>query len=111
MDLTVIGATGGTGSQAVAQALPAGHRVTAVVRNPAKLPVFPPGDLTVVTADVMRAADLRPAIKGRDAVLTTLGPGNFSAEPVVTPALEAPRASPESCWSATAACTPRATRR
>jgi uncharacterized protein YbjT (DUF2867 family) len=100
MEITVIGATGGTGRQVVAQALTAGHRVTAVVRDPAKLPSFSrasvpaggaarAGELTVVTADVMKVDDLRPAVRGRDAVITTLGPGGFSPEPVVTPALEA----------------------
>jgi putative NADH-flavin reductase len=100
MDITVIGATGGTGRQVVAQALAAGHRVTAVVRNPAKLPSFPlaavpaaanggTGGLIVVTGNVMSADDLRPAITGRAAVITTLGPGGRNPEPVVTPALDA----------------------
>jgi hypothetical protein len=48
-----------------------------------------PGELTVVTADVMTAEDLRPAIRGRDVVITTLGPGSRSPEPVATPALDA----------------------
>ena len=38
MKLTIIAATGGVGRQLVAQALDAGHDVTAVARNPAKLP-------------------------------------------------------------------------
>jgi putative NADH-flavin reductase len=100
MEITVIGATGGTGLQVVEQALAAGHRVTAVVRNPAKLPSFPrasvsaggpssPGDLVVVKADVLSSAELRPVVAGRDAVITTLGPGGTSPEPIVTPALSA----------------------
>ncbi|MCW2898195.1 MAG: NADH-flavin reductase, partial [Streptosporangiaceae bacterium] len=37
MKLTIFGATGGTGSQLVQQALAAGHEVTAVVRDPSRL--------------------------------------------------------------------------
>ena len=36
-NLLIIGANGGIGRQTVDQALSAGHRVTALVRNPAKL--------------------------------------------------------------------------
>lgn len=39
MRLTVFGATGGTGTEVVRQALEAGHQVTAVVRDPARLTV------------------------------------------------------------------------
>lgn len=38
MKLTVFGATGGIGKEIVQQALDAGHEVTAVVRDPARLP-------------------------------------------------------------------------
>jgi putative NADH-flavin reductase len=44
MRLTVFGATGGTGTEVVRQALGAGHQVTAVVRDPARLTV--PGATT-----------------------------------------------------------------
>ncbi|NED84001.1 NAD(P)H-binding protein, partial [Streptomyces sp. SID11233] len=36
MKLTVFGATGGVGGEAVRQALAAGHEVTAIVRDPAR---------------------------------------------------------------------------
>lgn len=72
MRLTVLGATGGTGREIVAQALADGHDVTAVVRDPARLPVEH-DRLTVVRADVFDAAALEPAVKGADAVLSTLG--------------------------------------
>lgn len=72
MRLTVLGATGGTGKHLVRQALDAGHEVTAVVRDPSRLPVT--GDrLVVVTADVADAVALRAAVEGRDAVLSALG--------------------------------------
>ena len=73
MKLTVFGATGRTGMEVVRQALGAGHEVTAVVRDPARLPVH--GDrLEVVTVpDVTDAEALRPYVEGRDAVLSGLG--------------------------------------
>jgi putative NADH-flavin reductase len=82
MRFTVFGATGGTGRQLVRQALGAGHEVTAVVRDPARVPV-PEGEsvlLEIVTADVTDPAALVPAVTERDAVLSALGaPGNKSA--------------------------------
>src|SRR5215217_4901647 len=63
MKLTVFAATGGIGRQLLDQALAAGHDVTAVVRNPAKLPV----EVRAVTADLATAgpAALEPAVAGR----------------------------------------------
>ncbi|MFD7904181.1 NAD(P)H-binding protein, partial [Kitasatospora sp. NPDC059747] len=50
MKLTVLGATGGIGRHLVRLALADGHRVTAAVRDPARLPLQHER-LTVVTAD------------------------------------------------------------
>ncbi|MFJ8541028.1 NAD(P)-dependent oxidoreductase [Streptomyces sp. NPDC093586] len=72
MRLTVFGATGGIGQEVVRQALEAGHRVTAVVRDPARLPVTGEG-LEVFRADLGDPAAVRPAVAGRDAVLSGLG--------------------------------------
>ncbi|MER6736456.1 NAD(P)-dependent oxidoreductase [Streptomyces puniciscabiei] len=72
MNLTVFGATGGIGREIVRQALGAGHRVTAVVRDPARLDVT--GDaLEVFRADLADPEELRAAVSGRDAVLSGLG--------------------------------------
>ncbi|MFI6356744.1 NAD(P)-dependent oxidoreductase [Streptomyces sp. NPDC050743] len=72
MNLTVFGATGGIGRELVRQALGSGHRVTAVVRDPARLDVT--GDaLEVVRADLTDPEELRTAVRGRDAVLSGLG--------------------------------------
>lgn len=72
MNLTVFGATGGIGQEIVRQALGAGHRVTAVVRDPARLTVG--GErLEVVRADLSDPGALRAAVTGRDAVLSGLG--------------------------------------
>jgi putative NADH-flavin reductase len=104
MKLTIFGATGGTGASLVGQALAAGHEVTAVVRDPARLTIparlttpgvlttpgaltipaglTTPGPLTVpareqllvVTADVMQPAAISAAVASADAVLSALGP-------------------------------------
>lgn len=72
MKLTVFGATGGIGQEIVRQALDAGHQVTAVVRDPARFTVTG-GRLEVFRADLTDAQALRPAVAGRDAVLSGLG--------------------------------------
>ena len=74
MRLTVFGATGGIGTNVVRQALAAGHEVVAVVRDPARLAVPAGRGLGVVTADVMDPAQIGPAVKGADAVVSALGP-------------------------------------
>ncbi|MFI9807593.1 NAD(P)-dependent oxidoreductase [Streptomyces sp. NPDC052301] len=72
MKLTVFGATGGVGRELVGQALDAGHEVTAVVRDPARLTVTGAA-LRVVRADLTDPEELRAAVSGRDAVLSGLG--------------------------------------
>lgn len=78
--LTIIAATGGVGRQLLGQALDAGHDVTAVARNPAKLPpdLFASPAARIVTADLAapRAELLRSAVAVADAVLSALGPHN-----------------------------------
>src|SRR4051812_50133462 len=74
MNITVFGATGGIGKQLVAQALRHGHDVTAVVRDPSRLPINNPA-LTVVTLPGLEDPDLLvPALRGCDAVLSAIGP-------------------------------------
>ncbi|MFF6994318.1 NAD(P)-dependent oxidoreductase [Streptomyces sp. NPDC008313] len=72
MRLTVFGATGGIGQEIVRQALDAGHHVTAVVRDPARLTVTG-ARLEVFRADLTDPEAVRPAVAGRDAVLSGLG--------------------------------------
>ncbi|MFH9673830.1 NAD(P)-dependent oxidoreductase [Streptomyces sp. NPDC017405] len=72
MKLTVFGATGGIGRELVRQALDAGHEVTAVVRDPARLGLA--GErLEVVRSGLAGSQELRAAVRGRDAVLSGLG--------------------------------------
>ena len=72
MKLTIIGATGGIGRQLVEQALDAGHDVTAVVRDPAKLT----REVRAVPVDLAAPAPatLQGAVAGSDGVLSGLGP-------------------------------------
>ncbi|SOD80317.1 NAD(P)-dependent oxidoreductase [Spirosoma fluviale] len=72
MQLLVVGATGGTGRQVVEQALDQGHFVTALVRDPARLPVQHP-NLTVVIGDVLKPETILPAVRRQDAVICSLG--------------------------------------
>lgn len=74
MKLTIFGATGRIGLRLVEQALGQGHEVTAIVRDPARLPVPARERLNVVTAGVTDVAALVPAVTGADAVLSALGP-------------------------------------
>jgi putative NADH-flavin reductase len=72
MQILIIGATGGTGRQLVAQALEAGHQVTALVRKPSKLKLNHER-LTVVKGNVLDYASVAAAVKGQQAVLSALG--------------------------------------
>ena len=89
MKLTIIAATGGVGRQLVSQALAAGHDVTAVARNTAKLPpdVLAAGGARVVAADLARPDPqvLESAVAGADAVLSALGPHNNSDAGIAAP--------------------------
>jgi uncharacterized protein YbjT (DUF2867 family) len=70
--LLIIGATGGTGRQVVAQALERGLTVTVLVRNPLKLRVQHP-QLSVVRGDVLDYESVDAAVRGQDAVVCVLG--------------------------------------
>ncbi|MEU9398792.1 SDR family oxidoreductase [Streptomyces sp. NPDC048242] len=84
MKLTVFGATGGIGGEIVRQALEAGHEVTAVVRDPARLAVT--GErLGVVRGDLSDPEALRSAVAGRDAVLSGLGARTRKDAGITTP--------------------------
>jgi putative NADH-flavin reductase len=75
MKLTIFGATGATGTSLVQQALAAGHEVTAVVRDPARMTIPAHQWLRVVTADVLDPAAISPAVDGADAAISAVGPG------------------------------------
>ncbi len=72
MRVAVFGATGGTGLQVVQQALEKGMNVTALVRNPAKLPIHHSA-LHVVQGNVLDLGAVEEAIQGADGVICCLG--------------------------------------
>lgn len=82
--LLILGATGGTGQQLVAQALDAGHQVTAFVRRPDKMAKHHER-LRVVAGDVASGGPpLDHAMQGQHAVLSALGRGrSFKAERLI----------------------------
>jgi len=72
MRIAVFGATGGTGRQAVMQALALGHEVTAIVRDPDKVGIRHER-LEIVRGDVLNFPSFSRSIDGQDAVLSALG--------------------------------------
>jgi len=78
-NVLVLGATGRTGQQVVAQALQLGHTVTAFVRDPTRLNTgsFSPERLRLVTGDMNGdTSRLETAMQGQHVVVSTLGAGN-----------------------------------
>ncbi|CAM5306912.1 NAD(P)H-binding protein [Streptomyces sp. ID03-2B] len=73
MRITVFGATGGIGQEVVGQALAAGHEVTAVVRDPDRLPASLDRAALHAVVRLDDPAAVRAAVAGRDAVLSGLG--------------------------------------
>jgi putative NADH-flavin reductase len=71
MKILVIGANGPTGRELVAQGVALSHEIAAAVRRPesAGLPV----SVKVVRADVTDSESLTAAVKGQDAVISSLG--------------------------------------
>jgi putative NADH-flavin reductase len=70
--ILIVGATGGTGRQLVAQALGLGYEVTAFVRDPSKLGVEHPR-LRVAKGDVLDYGSVEAAMRGQEAVVSALG--------------------------------------
>ncbi|MBD0710283.1 MULTISPECIES: NAD(P)-dependent oxidoreductase [unclassified Streptomyces] len=74
MKLLLFGVTGGTGARLLSQSLAAGHQVTAVARDPARLRGGDPGARpTLLRGDVLAPESWREAVAGQDAVLSCLG--------------------------------------
>ncbi len=75
--LALIGATGFVGRHVLSEALGRGHAVTAIVRNPDRLPER---ELLVAhEADVQDPGQVASAVAGHDAVLSCFHPGGHDA--------------------------------
>src|SRR5882757_5900371 len=72
MKLVVIGANGGIGRQTVELALNAGHHVTALLRNPAKLTLTHP-NLEVVKGDIMQPGTFDRILENKDVIISAIG--------------------------------------
>jgi uncharacterized protein YbjT (DUF2867 family) len=72
MDVFILGGTGRTGKELVAQALQRGHRVAALVRSPEKMPASRE-NLSIFTGDPRNPEQIRRTIEGHDAVFAALG--------------------------------------
>ena len=76
----IVGANGGIGRQCVEQALQAGHLVTAILRNPAKLAIEHP-NLKKVSGDVMQPGAFENHFENQDAVISAIGvAGGFGSD-------------------------------
>jgi putative NADH-flavin reductase len=74
MKIALIGATGNAGSRILAELSRRGHHITAIARHPEKLPAL--SGVTPSQADAGDVAGLAAAIKGHDAVISSV---HFSA--------------------------------
>jgi len=96
--LLVLGGTRGIGQQVVAQALQAGHEVTAFSRTADKIPVHD-DRLHLTVGTVTDGSSLSLAVRGQDAVISALGQGmSLKADsliqrsvPVIVSAMQAQR--------------------
>src|SRR6266511_1706772 len=86
MKVTVFGATGRIGGDVVRQALDAGHKVTAVVRDPARFDVNHPALEVVAVPGLTDPETLRPALEGSDAAISGVGPRGRKDGPVASTA-------------------------
>ncbi|MDX3096840.1 NAD(P)H-binding protein [Streptomyces sp. ME01-24h] len=73
--ITLYGAAGTIGSRVLEEALRRGHRVTAVVRDPARLTVAHPA-LTVAAGDVLDPVSVAEHARGVDVVVSAVGGGD-----------------------------------
>jgi putative NADH-flavin reductase len=87
VEIAVFGAAGRTGGSVVAQALARGHHVTAFVRDASQ--VVPPDGVTVVEGDARDHEAVVRALRGREAVLSTLALMSPQREPELSEATRA----------------------
>ncbi|RDJ20518.1 NAD(P)-dependent oxidoreductase [Bosea caraganae] len=70
MKIALVGATGFIGSRLLAELTARGHQVSAIVRNPEKVPVQ--AGITAVKGDVFDKDGLAAQLKGHDAVISAV---------------------------------------
>jgi uncharacterized protein len=73
MNVVLFGATGMIGSRVLKELVSRGHTVTAVVRDPSRVPNEP--GVKAVQGDVLNTAQVAEIVKGSDAVISSYSPG------------------------------------
>lgn len=73
MKITVLGASGRIGRHVLEQAMPAGHDVTVLVRDPSRLEIDQ-DRVTVVIGHVHTGDAIERAVAGAEAVISAIGP-------------------------------------
>jgi putative NADH-flavin reductase len=84
MKVTVFGATGGIGGHVVRQALDAGHKVTAVVRDPARLSLSHPALEVTTVPGLTDPKLLRSVLAASDVAISGVGPRGRKDGPVAS---------------------------
>ncbi|WP_070120480.1 NAD(P)-dependent oxidoreductase [Bacillus marinisedimentorum] len=75
MNICLFGATGRVGRKIMNLVIEDGHKVTALIRDPANFS-FRHEQLKIIKGDAMSAAAVRKAVHGNDAVISSLSTGN-----------------------------------
>jgi kynurenine 3-monooxygenase len=86
MRVTVFGAAGGTGRHVVDEALAAGHEVTVLVRDPAKLGSVDPA-VTVEVGDARDPEVVARAVAGAQGVISAIGGHGIGRSTAITDAM------------------------
>ncbi|CAE6747302.1 hypothetical protein R69927_01995 [Paraburkholderia domus] len=88
LKIALFGATGTIGSRIALEAARRGHQVTALARNPARVPADV-ANLQAEQADLLDAASVGAAVRGHDVVASAYAPphGNLAALTTATHAL------------------------
>lgn len=81
MRIVLFGASGNIGSRIKAEALARGIAVTAVARDPAKIPAAP--GLEIVRGDIGEPASYSGSLRGADAVVSAIAPSFADPAPFV----------------------------
>jgi uncharacterized protein len=77
MNVVLFGATGMIGSRVLKELVSREHKVTAVVREPSRVPTEP--SVKAVQGDVLNPASVAEIVKGADAVISAYSPGSTTA--------------------------------
>jgi len=81
MKIAVIGASGNVGAQIVTEALSRGHTITAIARHPEKIAAR--NGLSAAKGDLAEMASLAAALKGHDAIVSTVRFKSFQPSQLV----------------------------